>query len=61
MAGGWDASEPGVEGTMVVVPGLSRPLEVVGKRVVSWGDGDGGLIAGMSGFVQRGELPEVRM
>ena len=42
---------------MIVIPGLSRPLEAVGKHVVSWDDSDSRLSMEVGGLVSWAACP----
>ena len=42
---------------MIVIPGLTRPLAVIGKRITSWHDGDERLTVQVSSAVRRAECP----
>jgi hypothetical protein len=44
---------------MIIIPGLSRQLETVGKHVVSWDDNDGRLSVEVACFVPSACMPEV--
>ena len=48
------------EGTLIVIPGLSRSLDTIGKHVVSFDETDGRLLAEVSSVVQRANGPEVQ-
>ncbi len=42
---------------MVVIPGLSRPLEAVGKHITSWDDGGSRLVVETCGVVRQATCP----
>ena len=46
---------------MIVIPGLSRPLEAVGKHVVSWDDSHSRLSVDVGGLVSLGCLSKVHL
>lgn len=46
---------------MVIIPGLSRPLEAVGKHVVSWDDSDDRLAVEVGGVVAWATCPDMHL
>ena len=42
---------------MVVSPGLSQPLDAVGRRITSWNDDGDGLAVGVRSVVRSGRPP----
>ena len=42
---------------MVVIPGLSQPLEAVGKRIIWWDEGEDGLAVGARSVVRQAARP----
>jgi len=43
---------------MIVIPGLTRPLAAVGKRITCWHDGDDRLLVQASSSTRWAECPK---